>query len=341
MSRRKQILKKFIEQASKESSLSSDDEQYDSDKDPARTPAGSNRLRASFLGPFVTGPLPYKIKHLTQTATQREPSPLRSQHELRLSTSSDQQEPRPSTSSDQIDETFYDSPDTADDEGDAYIILQQTINNLALEEEQEDIIDDEIALDDGDREIWNKYHGNHKEFDFTGNSGIQKELDPQITPFETFSLIVDNEVTQLVVEETNRYAEQCIQKGDRRFVVKSKNTYGEELLKFLMLIVWMGLVPIGSMKDYWASNSLVYNFDFPKRMMSRDRFQALLASLHFSDNENNQAGDRLAKVRNFITLMQRKFQELFIPGEDIIIDESLVPFRGRLLFPNKAHKYGL
>lgn len=43
--------------------------------------------------------------------------------------------------------------------------------------------------------------------------------------------------------------------------------------------------------------------------------------------------------------MQKKFKDLYTPEEDIIIDESLVPWRGRLLFrqylPAKAHKYGV
>ena len=43
--------------------------------------------------------------------------------------------------------------------------------------------------------------------------------------------------------------------------------------------------------------------------------------------------------------MQSKFQELYTPEESIVIDESLIPWRGRLIFrqymPCKAHKYGI
>lgn len=38
-------------------------------------------------------------------------------------------------------------------------------------------------------------------------------------------------------------------------------------------------------------------------------------------------------------------QKIFSPGLDIVIDETMVPWRGRLIFrqyiPTKAHKYGI
>lgn len=348
-------MRKFIEQASINHS-SSDENEYDSDRDPAWTPdpsasrfSQSFSSRPSVTGPSITGPPPYKRKFLFQTSRQpstpQEPRPSTSSAQL----DSTQHDPRPSTLSAQLDESDFDSPDdNADDsEEDAGDInLQQIVNNLVLEEEREENVDDEFeVVVVNNRQIWNEYRGNHKEFAFTGNSGMQQELDPEITPFQVFSRIVDDEVIALIVKETNRYALQCIQKGDKKFMGKWKPTNADEIRKFLMLIVWMGLVPIGSIKNYWATKSVVYNFDFPKHMMSRDRFFSLLSCLHFSDNDNNQADDRLGKIRNFMTLMQRKFQDIFIPGEEIVIDESLVPFRGRLLFrqyiPNKAHKYGI
>ena len=63
--------------------------------------------------------------------------------------------------------------------------------------------------------------------------------------------------------------------------------------------------------------------------------------LHFSDNETSKSGDRLAKI----DMLQKNFQSLFCPEEDAVIDETLVPWRGRLTFrqyiPNKMHRYGV
>ena len=67
--------------------------------------------------------------------------------------------------------------------------------------------------------------------------------------------------------------------------------------------------------------------------------------LHFSDNEISESGDRLAKIQPLIDMLQKNFQSLFRPEEDAVIDETLVPWRGRLTFrqyiPNKTHRYGV
>ena len=62
--------------------------------------------------------------------------------------------------------------------------------------------------------------------------------------------------------------------------------------------------------------------------------------LHFSDNETSESSDRLAKIQPLIDMLQKNFQSLFHPEEDVVIDETLVPWRGRLTFrqyiPNKT-----
>lgn len=79
--------------------------------------------------------------------------------------------------------------------------------------------------------------------------------------------------------------------------------------------------------------------------MSRNRFELLLCVLHFSNNEDAVDGDRLAKLGPLLKLLTDKFKEVYIPEREVCIDETLVPFRGRLLFKqyikNKRHKFGI
>lgn len=67
--------------------------------------------------------------------------------------------------------------------------------------------------------------------------------------------------------------------------------------------------------------------------MARNRFQLLLRFWHFRENVQ---GDRLCKVRPL------KFQEIKNPGENLVIDKSMV-LLSRLNFkqyiPDKSHKY--
>ena len=67
--------------------------------------------------------------------------------------------------------------------------------------------------------------------------------------------------------------------------------------------------------------------------------------IHFRDNAAAETGDRLAKILPLINILESNFKNLFCPEKDIVIDETLVPWMGRLIFrqyiPNKAHRYGI
>ena len=80
-------------------------------------------------------------------------------------------------------------------------------------------------------------------------------------------------------------------------------------------------------------------------IMSRDRFLLLLSLLHFSNNEEQPPGDRLFKIQKILDMFRQNFQRNIIPFEDICIDESLILFKGRLLFkqymPSKQHRFGI
>ena len=79
--------------------------------------------------------------------------------------------------------------------------------------------------------------------------------------------------------------------------------------------------------------------------MSRNRFQILLSCFHFADNERAQEGNRQVKVETLLVLLNENFQSLYKPGSDVVIDETFIPWRGRLVFhqyiPSKTHKYGI
>ncbi|XP_046666339.1 piggyBac transposable element-derived protein 4-like [Homalodisca vitripennis] len=60
-----------------------------------------------------------------------------------------------------------------------------------------------------------------------------------------------------------------------------------------------------------------------------------------SESDDNEVG----KISPLIDRLNDSFKMKKTPGEDVVIDESMIPFRGRLLFrqylPNKTHKYGI
>ncbi|XP_069176049.1 piggyBac transposable element-derived protein 4-like [Procambarus clarkii] len=81
------------------------------------------------------------------------------------------------------------------------------------------------------------------------------------------------------------------------------------------------------------------------RYMLQDRFHLILRHLHFENNANEDRHDRLWKVRKVFSDLRGKFRDYLVPGQNVVIDESLVLFKGRLAFkqyiPSKRNRFGL
>ncbi|XP_026487924.2 piggyBac transposable element-derived protein 4 [Vanessa tameamea] len=69
----------------------------------------------------------------------------------------------------------------------------------------------------------------------------------------------------------------------------------------------------------------------------------ILRCLHFSSEISTE--DRLAKIRPIVDHFNKKMNEIYYPGKQLSLDESMVLWRGRLqfrqYFKNKRHKYGI
>lgn len=92
----------------------------------------------------------------------------------------------------------------------------------------------------------------------------------------------------------------------------------------------MGLCPFPQLQYYWSKDKIYTNYI--RNIMPRNRFQLLLQMLHFSDI-NILSGDKLQKLITLLDKLKKKtFQDPIIPAKNVCIDETLVPFRGRLKF---------
>ncbi|KAJ8883557.1 hypothetical protein PR048_015401, partial [Dryococelus australis] len=199
----------------------------------------------------------------------------------------------------------YGSPSESEEDGNTTEDIAAIIQHLQEDEDEEEMVNHEVAV---------------TEQDFT------KHLHSQASLF----ILVDDDVLDHIVCETNRYAEQVIS-GTRTLRHSRLNmwvpTCNAEMKKFLGLLMWMSLNRRSIIQSYWSIKP-IYQNAIPANTMSRNRFELLLLIIHFSDNETS-AGQ----------------QEIFYPGENFVIDETLIPWSGRLVFrqwiPNKAHKYGI
>ena len=105
----------------------------------------------------------------------------------------------------------------------------------------------------------------------------------------------------------------------------------------------MGLNRKSTIGSYWSQSPLYKNKIAGK--MNRNRFELLLNCVHFSDNKELEDGNRLWKIQPLVDMLLRKYKAVYSTGVEVVIDETLMPWRARLKFrqyiPNKAHKYGI
>jgi len=167
-------------------------------------------------------------------------------------------------------------------------------------------------------------------------------------PLMCYSRFVDNEVVEWMVLETNRYVSQKLRvksifRPESR-LLKWVDTDAVEMRHFIGLVLWMGLVKMPSIDCYWRTSVTFKNAIAPTTM-TRNRFQLLLNMWHFANNDDALEDDRTHKVNDFVELLISKFATARTPGESIVINESMVPFRGRVKFrqylPGKSHKFGI
>lgn len=66
--------------------------------------------------------------------------------------------------------------------------------------------------------------------------------------------------------------------------------------------------------------------------MSRNKFKLILQFWHFENNDSVDKTDQLYKIRKLLNIANDIFKNEHQPGEIIAIDETMIPFRGRLKF---------
>lgn len=219
--------------------------------------------------------------------------------------------------------------------------------------ENEDVTEEEDSVDDvvaSSVRSWKAVTSTQRSFPFTGKEELcvrpSSSADGKIWPIDAYLLFLTEDIVDLMVTETNRYADQLI--ASRVLTRKSRlrawvPTTSAEIKKFLGLILHMGVNLLPDTALYW-SKSILYENKIVPMTTDRDRFQLLLRMFHFADNSLPHTG-RFFKLKPLFDRIVQRFQDVYKPGKEVVIDETMVPFRGRIFFrqyiPGKRHKYGL
>ncbi|XP_068580462.1 piggyBac transposable element-derived protein 5-like [Cebidichthys violaceus] len=149
------------------------------------------------------------------------------------------------------------------------------------------------------------------------------------SPLRIFRLFFSATVVQKIIDNTNANA------AERRKAGKKFNwevLTMEDFYTFLAIIIFTGFVTVHHMADYWRK-IWPYNFQFPGNSMTRDRFEAILWSLHLSDPKEDEENDKqrntamydpLFKIKPLYTEMVKACKANFQPHQNLSINERMV-----------------
>ena len=224
--------------------------------------------------------------------------------------------------------TFEEVPSDAID----FAAVKLTVSNAVTDT---DVVIKNTTVPDED-EGWSSNPPTVPVFPFNEMEGIKVEVPLEEDPSFFMKLFLTDDLLLQMAIKTNQYAQNVM---DVSRPLRRKSTLHEweqvtleEIQKFIGIILEMGLVGMPSYKHYWSRDRL-YKMDF-----------LILRFWHFGDLPQSP-NDRLAKVRQLTDYFNDITSEVFTPGKNLSLDESMVLWRGRLIFrqyiKNKKCKYGI
>ena len=173
--------------------------------------------------------------------------------------------------------------------------------------------------------------------DFTADFGPRHGLGLDASPKDFFDLFFGDQFFDLVVHAT-------ISNARSKFNDQNFTTDRDEMSAFFGLNILMGINQLPRIPLYWNSDLFLGNTGF-KTTIPLKRFWILNRYFHISDPRQENPTDKLTKIRPLISKLEKAFQNVYVPGKNLSIDEGLIKFNGRLSFkqymPKKPNKFGI
>ena len=118
----------------------------------------------------------------------------------------------------------------------------------------------------------------------------------------------------------------------------------EELFVFLAIAVLISQIKKHKILEYWSTDPFIETSIFGA-VFSRDRYLSLLRYLHFTDNKKVVTNDRSSKLRSIIDDLKKTFSHTMYPYQNLVIEDSLTLWNGRLNFkqyiPSKRSRFSV
>jgi hypothetical protein len=185
---------------------------------------------------------------------------------------------------------------------------------------------------------WTKNENNTIIHPFSGYSGVSPTLLEKFETEPPSELTIFLEYMQplfpTITKETNDYVTRQLNNENRKKCKDDENWVDvtvDEIKTYIAVVILMSQVRKSGIRLYWSKNRCLETPIF-RETMGRERFKLISRFLHFCNDENSDQNNKLKKLRPVITHFSDTFSKLYFPAEDIVLDESLMKFRGRLSY---------
>ncbi|XP_061384655.1 piggyBac transposable element-derived protein 2-like [Danaus plexippus] len=151
-------------------------------------------------------------------------------------------------------------------------------------------------------------------------------LNRRARPVAHFKKFFSDEVFDLIVTQTNLYAEQ-------QNIKNWQPVDTQEISAFLGILIIMGYHILPHIDLYWSSDP-GFRVNEIAEVMPVKRFKKILETLHLNDNNQQPSRedvnfDKLYKIRPLISLLSQSFENNAFNSSSQSIDESMILFKGR------------
>ncbi|XP_071056453.1 piggyBac transposable element-derived protein 4-like [Onthophagus taurus] len=181
-----------------------------------------------------------------------------------------------------------------------------------------------------------------------GVRGPVKNVQDSSSISDIWNCLFSQELSQEIISKTNQKLEANREKFQGTTRIEIRNVDEIEFQALLGLLLYSGVFKSGheDLSSLFATDGT--GRDLFRCTMSLKRILTLLACLRFDDSNTRQQrrkDNAAAPISWCFEKLVSNFQDNYILGEYVCVDEMLVGFRGRCSFkmyiPNKPNKYGI
>lgn len=179
--------------------------------------------------------------------------------------------------------------------------------------------------------------------------GPQLNRTANYTPLELFQLFFSTTVIDTLVKHTNANGRKKKQEHQKQWRTITR----QDMYSFLALVLYMGMVPLKAMTDFWKGSRL-YSLPFPSSVMPTNRFLAISRSLHMNDlaveaandlKKGTPGYDKLCRIKPLYEQILAACYTFFHPYQHISMGEQMVATNARIglkrCIRNKHAKWGI